>query len=300
MKFNADDLVEQGLVVKKSYPEKGLHLYKYHNKVFYNNLWHLDERLLECRGIVVDNDYNIVVWPFTKVFNLGENGTSIDDNQAVVAVPKINGFLGVVTWYGDEFIVSTTGSLYSSYVDLARKYLEPVKDKFPKDFSFMFEICDPSDPHIVEEDQGAYIIGMRDLESGVVTTYSPLCFKYLKRMLDHPLIKCKVDSSIRGEFGDIKDQLLSSEKEGYMICKEGTDEVLCKLKTPHYLSKKAIMRLGKGKIDLMYTNTKEFIKRVDEEFYNLVYNIVENVDIEIWKGYTEQQRRTYIEEYFKC
>ncbi len=27
--------------------------------------------------------------------------------------------------------------------------------------TFLFEICDPSDPHIVAEDAGAYLIGVR-------------------------------------------------------------------------------------------------------------------------------------------
>ena len=71
MKFCVADLIEQGLVKKKTYNSgvfEGLSVLKYSKKVFYNNLWNKDKRLLDCRGIVVDSEDNIVVWPFTKVF----------------------------------------------------------------------------------------------------------------------------------------------------------------------------------------------------------------------------------------
>ena len=76
MKFHVEGLVEQGLVKKKTYKDgefSGLSVLKYSRKVFYDNLWNKDKRLLDCRGMVVDSDDNIVVWPFTKVFNLYEN-----------------------------------------------------------------------------------------------------------------------------------------------------------------------------------------------------------------------------------
>lgn len=64
-KFNADDLVEKGLVTKKTYNKglyKGLSVYKYTRKVFFDNLWGEDSRLLDCRGIVIDTDYyNVIV-----------------------------------------------------------------------------------------------------------------------------------------------------------------------------------------------------------------------------------------------
>ena len=69
-KFNVDDLVEKGLVTKKTYKDgefEGLSVYKYTRKVFFDNLWNEDLRLLDCRGIVIDTDYNIISYPFTKI-----------------------------------------------------------------------------------------------------------------------------------------------------------------------------------------------------------------------------------------
>lgn len=293
MKFNVDDLVTQRLVRKKTYTEgefKGLSVLKYHNKVFYNNLWYLDNRLLECRGMVVDEDDNIITWPFTKIFNLGENNTIVGGNTPVIAVPKINGFMAAMTKYKGGWLVSTTGSLDSEYVGIARRHLMTLDLKYlTEGNTYLFEICDRNDPHIVFEEEGPYLIGVRGVDGDL--------FSYNLSTLRQQLGCKEVEPFKWGLFGDIKEELLSSHKEGWMLLNyEGT--VICKLKTPHYLSKKAVMRLGTSKLDLMFNNTKEFIKRVDEEFYPLVFNITKEFDIGTWKDYSEQQRRSYIEDYF--
>ena len=122
MRFQLDvhDLVNRGLVTRKYDEATGLYVLKYKNSVFFNNLWGVDDRLLECRGTVVDEDYNVISRPFTKVFNYKENGTNLDAYTHVMATRKVNGFLGVLTAYKGEPLFSTTGSLSGKYVDLAR------------------------------------------------------------------------------------------------------------------------------------------------------------------------------------
>ena len=127
MKFNVDDLVAKNLVTKKTYTEgpfAGLSVLKYKNNVFWDNLWHTDSRLLECRGMVVDAEDNVVIWPFTKIFNRFENGTDLPPDQQVVCIRKVNGFMATAAIHKDNLLVSTTGTLDSEFSELARKYLE--------------------------------------------------------------------------------------------------------------------------------------------------------------------------------
>lgn len=297
MKLDVQDLIDQGLVIKKTYTEgeyKGLSVLKYHRKVFYDNLWHLDDRLLECRGTVVDEDWNVLVLPFKKVFNLNENGTYVDPNEEVMVTEKVNGFMAAVTYNTklEKVIVSTTGSLDSPHVDLAKKHIQKlnVGEMLP-DYTYLFEICDESDPHIVDEEEGAYLIGIRDILDGNLVS---------EGLLDaeaEGFLDCKRPDSYCIDFKDIDG--LNKYKEGFMVRpSSGLGEHLCKIKTPHYLSKKAIMRLGKSKVDIMFDNTEVFKKRLDEEFYDLLDYIVKTFDKEVWKGYSDQQRKTIIEEYF--
>ncbi|MCP3681524.1 MAG: hypothetical protein GY861_02445 [bacterium] len=294
MKLNVQDLIDKGLVVKKTYTEgvyKGLSVLKYHRKVFYDNLWYMDERLLECRGVVVDEDWNVIVLPFKKTFNLGENNTFVDPEREVVIPEKVNGFLAAVTMtekYG--LIVSTTGTLDSEYAQLARKWIEKVDADFFEGNTYLFEICDRSDPHIVEEKEGAYLIGIRNISNG--------------ELLSEDVCDVAVGVNMYGyerpswdvvKFKDIPD----TKKEGFMVRCVNTNEVLCKLKSKHYLSKKALQRVGRNKAKHIFRNTEEFRKQIDEEFYEVLNKIIDTFTEEEYLSLTEQQRRKWIEDYFE-
>ena len=293
MKFNVDDLIEQGLVKKKTYTEGeyvGLSVLKYTRKVFYDNLWHLDNRLLECRGIVVDEDDNIIVLPFKKVFNLGENNTKVAPDTDVVCPRKVNGFLAAATLtskYG--LIISTTGTLDSEYAVLARKWIE--KGKMYNMFegrTYLFEICDKSDPHVVEEKEGAYLIGCRVVGSG--TLLEELNLDFTSKSLDF-----KRPEVWKGKFKDLP---LDVEHEGYMVRDTHTGETLCKIKSNHYLGKKCLQRVGKTKASKMWNNPDLFKQQLDEEFYKVFDKILDMFTQEEYLELTEQQRRSWIENYF--
>lgn len=75
----------------QSYP--GLYVLKYRKKVFYDGLW--NEYLEQCRGTVVDNNFNLVSYPFQKIYNYGieVNAPKLSDDTIVTAYRKVNGFL---------------------------------------------------------------------------------------------------------------------------------------------------------------------------------------------------------------
>ena len=113
--MNFDDLVQKNLVTKKTYVN-GLSIYKYTRKVFFDNLWHLDDRLLDARGLVLDANNKVV---FSKVFNYKENGVTVDLEKEIIAVRKVNGFMTAMTLHKGELLFSSTGSLDSNYVKLS-------------------------------------------------------------------------------------------------------------------------------------------------------------------------------------
>lgn len=162
-KLDVSDLVDQGLVKKKSY-DNGLSVLKYSKNVLWRNLWDKDSRFLDCRGAVVDSHNNIITMPFTKVFNYMENGTMVDMNKIVIAPRKINGFMASLSKYKGNLLVSTTGTIDSYYANLAKKHIG--NPDIDEGFTYLFEICDKEDVHIVDEKEGAYLIGCRRSELG--------------------------------------------------------------------------------------------------------------------------------------
>ncbi|WBU76762.1 putative RNA ligase/tail attachment protein [Vibrio phage Javier] len=302
MKFNVQDLIDRGLVKAKEY-DNGLKVLKYDRKVFFKNLWHLDERLLECRGRVVDADWNVIVNPFKKVFNYGENGTGKELRTDCLyrEVHKLNGFLGCVTRSSEYgMLYSTTGTLDSEYAKMVEEmFLEHTHhaDLLHKDFTMMFEVCHPDDPHIVEEQVGLYLIGIRHTGEG-------------EEWEEDQFTEAELDKMARW-FGwrrpehrlDTLDNILArariSKTEGVMVCSALNDEHLFKYKTPHYLSKKLLMRLGKARVEQLFDNPEQFKKNLkDEEFFGFVEYVSSNIPRDVWKTMKDQERRNLIECWF--
>ena len=284
----------------KRYP--GLFVLKYGREVFYKNLWYVNHLLLECRGLVVDADYNVIVKPFTKVFNYGENGTTIDRDEFCIWVRKVNGFLGVVTYdpkVSDDLIYSTTGSLDSDFVDLIAKHVDPLKDAIMKNVvgevakaktTLMFEICDETDPHIVPEKYGAWLIGADLFNDGIPLRESSV-------NVIATLIGAMRPEMGSARFSDIVKMANECEHEGYMVYGL-TSRTALKIKSPYYLVTKFLARAGEKKLmDTILSGDPSARARIDEEYYPLIDHLA--TIAEEFKAMEEQQRIAYVREYLK-
>lgn len=288
-------LIEAGLVKQKRY-DNGLSVFKYSRKVFYDRLWDTDPLLLEARGIVLNDAGEPVIWPFTKVFNHMENGTDCELDREVCVVRKVNGFMAAARVYNGELIVSTTGSLDSDFAALARTYIEKLDVlEMRSNLTYIFEICDPSDPHIIEEEPGAYLIGARRMGNGVY----PMAHEYQLDDLAKE-IGAKRPEWSRMTFREAHHLAQTCKHEGFMIRDEndGMGGTIMKIKSPHYLTKKFLMRMSAKKVDAMFEDKEEFLKSIDEEFYSVVHYITRWHYAEGWKEKTDQERREVIEMYF--
>lgn len=298
MKFDFQDLIDRKLVTRKRY-DNGLNVFKYSKRVFFDSLWNEDKRLLNARGIVLDDEGNAVIWPFTKVFNYLENGAGegIQDDHFVQAVRKVNGFMASVRVNAVQpgrTLVATTGSLDSDFVQLARRVIvDNINLEYlSEDYTYIFEICDPSDPHIVEEEAGAYLIGARNMSTGAMMQEDFL------RHHAHEM-GAKRPEHFNCSFGELKEVMKTCKHEGFMVIDLKNYSTLFKWKSPHYLTKKFIMRMGQNKVDYMFNNKEEFLQSIDEEFYGVSEYITSNFNPLDWKAMPDQLRRCVIEAYFK-
>lgn len=296
MKFNAKDLISQGIVKAKTYtegPYAGLSVLKYSNSVFWDNRWGEDSRLLDCRGMVVDQDDNVIIWPFTKIFNRFENETDLPLDQKVICVRKVNGFMAAATIYKGELLVSTTGTLDSEFANLARKYIHagPIeKIDTVQNYTFIFEICDSSDPHIVAEDAGAYLIGLRRMSDGKMMEESRM-----DGLADY--FGWKRPSWEVAPFGDVVYNSKVIKHEGYVIRDVNSGELLLKIKSPHYLAKKFFMRGGVKKCEAIWDDSSRVKQIVEEEYYPLVDYIKTSFTKDQWLVMDEQARGAVIGEF---
>ena len=274
------------VTMKESVAYPGLYVLKYTKKVFYDSLW--NKYLENCRGTIIDKDYNIVSMPFQKIYNYGVESRSpvLDYNELVHVHRKINGFMVAVTWYNDDLLISTTGSTDSPFVAMAKELIDVKKfrdyfeDCEDKDFTLMFECCHKNDPHIIPEKEGMYLLGWRDNKwDSVVQTE---CLEYIADDLGTLHVE-----SYQMTIGRLQSIVKTVKHEGFVFYTlDG--KISAKIKSPYYLTNKFFAR-GVKTDKLMRADIK---KSLDEEYYKLIDNIQENI-VE-YTALDEQQRLTYI------
>lgn len=213
----------------------------------------------------------------------------IKDDEMVNVVWKVNGFLGVATYVSkmNEVIYSTTGSLDSSFRDLVEKHLKQYENLFKAypDHSFMFEICDESDIHIIREVFGEYLIGCRNVSDGKQLTEEQLDIIAKEYTTKRPYHKTIT-------FGELKDELKTCQHEGYMVYSlDGTKRF--KMKSPHYLISKF---LGRGKNENLEAKLSNKAL-LDEEYFPLVDYV--NANIDEFKALDELGKIAFIQDFLK-
>lgn len=281
----------------KAFP--GLYVLKYKNRVFYDNLW--NDVLEECRGTIIDADFNVVARPFTKVYNYGieSRAPKLKDNVRVTAYRKVNGFMVALTMHNDQLVISTTGSTDSDFVQYAKEMM--VKHATMEEwksavwachgYTLMFECVHPSDPHIVPEEAGMYFIGWRENSwDGKVDGYGQKIATHWRNYA-LTVLKCNYAESFDTTIGELVAMSKQVRHEGFVFYTESGEAA--KIKSPFYLVNKFVARNPRTD-KLLRADAKE---KVDEEYYKLIDAIRSNIDE--FTALTEQQRLAWVREFLE-
>jgi hypothetical protein len=271
---------------------------KYKKSVFFDDLW--NEYLEECRGTIVDADFNLVSYPFTKIYNYGVEAKApvFSDDTKVTAYRKVNGFMVAMTWYNGDVLVSTTGSTDSDYVNYAKEMMlthAPWADWQMalgnvecQGMTFMFECVHPADPHIVVEKPGMYILGYRPSVWNSKVGHDPFFIKQLAEMFH-----CYSPESTTTNMARLKEMAKECKHEGFVFYSE--DGRSAKIKSPYYLTSKWVAR--NPRTDKLVNMENDIKKNLDEEYYPLVDAIRENI-VE-YTAMDEQARLAWVRNYLE-
>jgi hypothetical protein len=279
----------------------GIFVLKYKKAVFFDNLW--NDFLEECRGTIVDSEFNIVSRPFTKIYNYGIESKApvLSDDVKVTAYRKVNGFMVAMTWYNNDVLVSTTGSTANDYVEYAKEMMQkhmPWTDwqmelKSAEGMTLMFECVHPSDPHIVPEDAGMYFLGCRE------NSWDSKVKMYGKDMADWSRdyamshLKCGYAEAVHTTVGELVAMSKKVKHEGFVFYTE--DGRSAKIKSPYYLTSKWVAR--NPRTDKLVNLQADIKTQLDEEFYPLVDAIRANI-VE-YTAMDEQSRLAWVRNYME-
>jgi len=168
------DAVHEGRVTARVHPSLPLTIYNYSPTVQYDNRW--DDVTLNCRGLILDFEGNIVARPWKKFFNLGQVNLPIQFDDPVEVMDKVDGSLGIMyphispvvgstDSYVSGYSIATRGSFMSEQAIhateiLNAKYsdvLDNASSYSLNHYTFLFEIVYPENRIVLNYD------GMDDL-----------------------------------------------------------------------------------------------------------------------------------------
>jgi hypothetical protein len=241
-----------------------------------------------------------VSYPFTKIYNYGieKEAPVLEDGTKVTAFRKVNGFMIAVTVHKGELLISTTGSTANDYVDYAKEMMAkhaPMADWLmilntadTAGMTFMFECVHPSDPHIIPEKPGMYLLGYRENSWGSKVGHNPFVIQDLASMLNCFRAESTTTNMIR-----LKEMAKECKHEGYVFYTE--DGVSAKIKSPYYLTSKWVAR--NPRTDKLVDLNKDIKQQLDEEYYPLVDAIRANI-VE-YTAMDEQARLSWVRNYME-
>jgi hypothetical protein len=271
---------------------EGIFVLKYKKRVFYDGLW--NEFIAECRGTIVDEDFNLITYPFTKIYNYGieKEAPVLAPDTKVTAHRKVNGFMVAMTVHNGELLVSTTGSTDSPYVVMARELIDEAKyldlcSRW-KGYTFMFECVHKNDPHIIPEKEGMYILGYRENSWGARVEHDPFMLMEMGRELG-----CFVPEAITTNMVRLQELAKECKHEGFVFYTD--DGLSSKIKSPYYLTSKWVAR--NPRTDKLVDLNKDIKHNLDEEYYPLVDAIRGN--IVQYTAMDEQARLAWVRQYLE-
>jgi hypothetical protein len=249
----------------------------------------------------VDKDFNLVTYPFTKIYNYGieKEAPVLTPDTKVTAFQKINGFMVAMTVHNGELLVSTTGSTDSDYVTMAKEMMAthmPLTDwrivlgtADCLGVTFMFECVHPNDPHIIPEKSGMYLLGWRENVFGSKILHDPYTLMDFARDTLH----CFWAESYTTNMARLSAMAKECKHEGYVFYTE--DGVSAKIKSPYYLTSKWVAR--NPRTDKLVDMNKDIKHNLDEEYYPLVDAI--RINIVEYTAMDEQARLSWVRNYLE-
>lgn len=149
-------LEDEGYVRSVKHIQLPLTVFNYTPKTQFESAWGDYPILRKCRGLILDNEGEIVGRPFEKFHNweelksweLPSNGDKVEITE------KMDGSLLIVCRYGDDVVYSTRGSFYSDQCLAAQELFRKIYDEnwIESGKTYLFEYVGPSNRIVVNYD----------------------------------------------------------------------------------------------------------------------------------------------------
>jgi len=203
---------QDGLLLKQTHPMYDLTIWNYSPKVQYEKLW--DNITIQCRGLVTNSKGDIIARPFKKFFNYEEHKPEDIPNEEYVVYEKLDGSLGILFNYENEWILATRGSFTSPQAIKGKEILNKHDiSSLRKDNTYLFEIIYPENRIVVDygDQEKLVVIGGIHTKTGDEIPDSSLFW------LQDAGFEIVTTYKTWGEGYDLLKEEISKDREGYVI-----------------------------------------------------------------------------------
>ncbi len=169
--FELDKAVDEGWLSRSKHKTLPLSIYCYSNNTQYEGHW--TDITKFARGVVVDNNGNVVTCVTPKFFNWGErNAPHPPKFKDYLAFEKVDGSMLNLTTYEGKLLGTTKASFDNEYIDFGMRYVLDNKCIGPHmstENSYMTEVVLPREldgmRRAVEHEPGVYFLGATHTET---------------------------------------------------------------------------------------------------------------------------------------
>ena len=203
---------EDGWIKSQKHPNLPLYIWNYTPKTQYSKHW--TDITLQCRGMVTNSKGDIVARPFKKFFNYEEHKPEDIPNENYVVYEKMDGSLGILFNYENEWILATRGSFTSPQAIKGKEILDRHDiGAWRKDNTYLFEIIYPENRIVVDygNEEKLVVIGAFHTETGEEIPDSSLFWT------QDSGFEVVTTYKTWGEGWDELKKEISNSKEGYVI-----------------------------------------------------------------------------------
>ena len=265
-------------MVKNDHPTLPISIYNYSRTCQYENKW--DEITKACRGLILDQEGNVIAKGFDKFFNMEEHQPEEIPNEPFEVFEKLDGSLGILFWYQGQWILATKGSFTSDQAIRGREILvkkynfEPI----PKGYTTLVEIIYPENRIVCGygDEESLVVLSMINNSSGKELDYTSLL--YISDETRMPVVK-KYDAV--NDYKTLK-SLISKDREGYVI--RFRNGFRMKIKGEEYVRLHRILT-GFSNVDIWEylkdgKNIDELLDKVPDEFDKWVRTTIKDLRYE--------------------
>lgn len=173
-------MVADKFISKQKHPTLDLWIYNYTQRAQFDRVW--NEETLQCRGLIIDSENNIVSRPFRKFFNLGELGENMTFEGDFTVTEKMDGSLGISYFdpVGIKWYIATRGSFVSDQAIVATRLLNEKYADFRNRMNplntYLFEIIYPQNRIVVDygDEEKLVLLTVIETKTGDEFTYKEI------------------------------------------------------------------------------------------------------------------------------